>query len=141
MAGVEVKFETVKLSRILHRYKARNKNLPMDLVGQLIVNDVEEAFETQGGSTTDGGWDPLADSTIMRTPARAGGRILQRSGAMAAIQVTKVSGFRVTVASPVEYSKFHLEGTKHMPKRDFFALNFPNLLDSIGDLLLQEFQR
>lgn len=141
MSEVIVDFNMEQLTRTLRRFQTKTTNQPMDLLGQLVVNAVDEMFETEGEAGTDGGWDPLKDSTIMRSPRRSGGSILQDTGAMAAVQVTEVSGFSVTVGSAAAYSRFHLEGTKTMVKRDFFALNFPKLLDAMADLALQEYQR
>ncbi len=144
MAGdfeVNVVFDMSGLNRAVRRYERKTKNLPMDLMGQLLANETDEMFQTEGAAGTEGKWAPLLESTIRRHPRRAGGQILQATGATANIQVEEVSNWAVTVGSPTGYSGFLADGTKNMEARDFFALNFPEVLDAMGDLALQEFQR
>lgn len=141
MAEVEVRFDMSGLRKAIHRYETKTKNLPMDLLGTLMVNATDEMFETQGASGADGVWEPMSPATIVRNPRRAGGQLLQATGATANIQVDEVSEFSVTIISPTGYSGFHIDGTEHMPKRDFFAFQFSQVLDAMGDLALQEYQR
>lgn len=138
---IEVRFDMTDLKRALLRYENKTKNLPMDLMGQLLVNESDKLFETQGAAGSDGVWDPLMSSTIARNPRRSGGSILQATGATANIQVNEVSEFSVEIASPTGYSGFHIDGTENMVKRDFFAFQFSRVLDAMGDLALQEYQR
>lgn len=137
----DITFDTADLERVLRRYEMKAKNLPMDLVGQMLVNAAEEMFETEGAAGSKGTWQPLSEQTILRRPNRAGGQLLQDTGQTANIQVIGVSGHSVAVGSPTAWSGWHLTGTQHMPERDFFAFRFDRLLDDIGDLLLQEVQR
>lgn len=136
---VKVDVDTSALERSIRRFEGRVKNLPMDVVGQLLVNAAEEMFETEGAAGTDGAWRPLMETTIRRHPRRAGGQILQDTGATANIQIGEVSAFDVTIVSPTGYAGFHLDGTEYMVKRDFFAFNYASVLDEVGDELLQEF--
>lgn len=138
---MEVRFDMSGLNQALHRYENKTKNLPMDLLGQLLVNEADEMFETQGASGADGVWQPMSPTTIARNPRRAGGQLLQATGATANIQVDEVSGFSVQIVSPTGYSGFHIDGTENMPQRDFFAFRFSSVLDNLGDLALQEYQR
>lgn len=141
MDGVEVKFDVTQLTRAVRRYEQRTKNLPMDLMGQLLINATEEMFETEGAAGEQGAWRPLQESTLKRNPRRAGGRILQATGATANIQVKEVSEYSVTIESPTDYAAWHLDGTDVMPARDFFAFRFGKVLEAMGDLALQEYAR
>ncbi len=142
MAGdVEVVFDMSELNRAIRRYENKTKNLPLDLLGQLVLNETDEMFQTEGAVGSEGGWSPLKPSTIVRNPRRAGGQILQATGATANIQIDEASNYTLKFSSPTGYSGFHTEGTEHMVSRDFFALNFPKVLDAMGDLALQEYQR
>ncbi len=142
MAGdVEVIFDMSGMNRALRRYERKIQNLPMDLLGQLIVNATDEMFQTEGAAGTEGKWTPLQASTIKRHPRRAGGQILQATGATANIQIDEASNFTLKFSSPTGYSGYLTGGTEHMVARDFFALNFASVLDAAGDLALQEFQR
>ena len=67
--------------------------------------------------------------------------LLQDTGATANIQVFAVEPQAVVIGSPTQQAPFFLRGTRNMVARDFFALNFPKVLDALGDLALQEFQR
>lgn len=139
MDEVNVQVDVSDLNRAIHRYEDRTKNLPMDLVGQMLVNAADEMFDTEGAAGTDGPWTPLAESTLKRYPRRVGGQILQDTGATAAVQVDEIQEFSVTITSPTGWSGFHIDGTRYMPKRDFFAFDFGKVLDDVGDEVLQEF--
>ena len=141
MADVEVRFDMTGMRQAIRRYETKTQNIPMDLMGQLMVSEADNMFETEGAAGSEGAWAPLMPSTIARSPRRAGGKILQDTGATANIQVGEISGFSVTVLSPTGYSGFLAGGTENMVRRDFFAFTFSNVLDAMGDLVLQEFQR
>lgn len=138
---VKVEFDTRELNQAIRRYENKSKNLPMDVVGQLMVNEAEGMFQTQGAAGSEGPWQSFNPNTILRDPKRAGGMLLQKTGATANIQVESVSEFSVSVISPTGYSGFHIEGNADLPERDFFAYKFSSFLDSMGDLVLQEYQR
>lgn len=141
MAAFEVEFDVSALLRVERKFITRNKNLPMDLLGQLLVSEVDDVFQTEGAAGADGAWQPMSPATVERNPRRSGGQLLQATGATANIQVGNTSENSVTIFSPTSQAKFHLSGTEFMPKRDFFALRFDDVLEAMGDLVLQEFQR
>lgn len=141
MAEVEVRFDMSGMNQAIRRYEDKTKNLPLDLLAQLLVNETDKMFETQGASGTEGAWAPLLPSTIARNPRRAGGSILQATGATANIQVEDTSEFSFSVVSPTGYSGYLTDGNENMVARDFFAFKFSSVLDAMGDLALQEYQR
>ncbi len=139
MAEIQVTFDTAELELLIkQRFGDKIKNLPWQQFGTFMLGAVDEMFETSGAAGTDGEWTPLAASTIERRPDRAGGQILEDTGAMAAIQIFDIGEDSVTIGSNPRYAKYHLDGTSNMDKRDFFALNFAVVLDDLADLAMQE---
>lgn len=145
METIGAKVDVVDFRRVLHRFEERNKNLPMTQLAEAFVGAVDDMFESEGASGTEGKWQPMAQATVDRHPRRAGGRLLQDTGATANIQIkgpkggsqgTKASGF--TLVSPTAYSRYLVDGTEHMPARDFFALRFNDVMDEFADDVLQE---
>lgn len=134
----EFEFDVSDLSREVQKATRRLKNLPMDYLGQILIGHVDDMFQSEGAAGTAGAWEPLKQSTIERHPRRAGGMILQDTGATANIQVTESSNFSVTVASPTVQAQHHLDGTDSMVARDFFALRFNDVLDDMGRAVLEE---
>ncbi len=141
MAEIEITLDVTSLNRALRRYQVKTQNLPMDSFANLLLQEAEEMFASEGASGAEGAWRPLSPVTFKRNPRRIGGMILQATGATANIQVKEIAAFSVTVESPTAYAHFHLSGTDAMPRRDFFAFKFPKLLDAMADLVLQEYQR
>ena len=140
MPEVNVEFDVTDVLRAVNRLGTQSKNIPMDVLGQLLVSEADDVFQSQGATGSDGQWEPMSPATVKRWPRRAGGMLLQATGATAALQV-EVAGDSVTVFSPTAQAKHHISGTENMPKRDFFALRFDAVLEALGDLVLQEFQR
>lgn len=141
MPAIDVEFDVSDVLRATNRYGARNKNLPMDQLGQLLSSEADDVFQSQGASGSKGAWQPMSPNTVKRHPRRAGGMLLQDTGRTANIQIGSFDQNSVTVFSPTSQATFHLSGTEFMPERDFFALRFPEVLDALGDVVLQEFQR
>lgn len=137
---VDIKVDARNVGVALRRYSSRSKNLPMDAFAQLMLGEIDDLFQSQGASGTDGAWAPFSEATLKRHPRRAGGSLLQATGATANIQVRSVGPDTVDLVSPTEWAPAHIEGTRNMPKRDFFAVNYSHVLDEIGDLALQEIQ-
>jgi len=137
-------FVRVDADSLIARINSLDQNvssLPMDLFGQLIVNEVDEAFQSQGASTERGRWEPFNPRTLKRHPRRIGGMLLQDTGATANVQVMEVTADSVTVRSVTKQSRWHIEGTEHMPRRDFFALRFDRLLEELGEMVLEEIMK
>jgi len=140
MPSVEVTVDTSDLeAELQRRFGDKVKNLPMHTYSGLLIGAVDEMFETSGAAGSEGEWEPLSMATLQRRPNRAGGQLLIDSGAMAAVQVFSVDADSVTIGSQTAYSGFHVDGTQNMARRDFFALNFPKVLDELADMMLQDF--
>ena len=138
---VSVRIDTDELVAKLDRMGANSKNLPLDAFAALAIAEVDDVIQSEGVKGTDGQWDPLSSETLRRWPRRRGGKLLQDTGALANIQVAKVEEQSFTLASPKDYAKFHVTGTRNMPKRDFFALDFASLMEQFGELALEEIKR
>lgn len=133
-----VEVDVRDLLRSLDDYEARVKNLPMDVYAMLLVSKVDEMFQTEGASGTDGPWQPLSASTLRRHPRRRGGQLLQDSGATAASVGAEEQGHVISLYAGTAQTRFHIQGTEFMPRRDFFALNFPLVLEELASLVAQE---
>lgn len=139
MAEIEVKFDVTDLGRQIRRFEDKTRNLPMDLVGTMLLGAVEEMFETEGAAGTQGAWRPFETTTLQRHPRRIGGMLLQDTGATANVQIKEVAGHSVSLESPPDYAGWHLIGTGNMVQRDFFAIKFGKLFEAVGDELMQEY--
>lgn len=140
MAGDDqvAEFDVSALVRELDGYEQRLKNLPLDVFGMLLVAKVDEMFQSEGAAGSEGPWEPLSPATLKRHPHRRGGLLLQDTGATAAGVHSDERGMDVFLIASTAQSRFILDGTEHMPARDFFALNFPRVLDELGELVLEE---
>jgi phage gpG-like protein len=138
---VEVRLDPDDLVMRIERMGGNSKMLPMDAFAALVVAEIDDVFQSEGVEGTEGKWDPLSLETLRRHPRRRGGKILQDTGAMANVQVKEAGDMRVVIASPTGYAQHHITGTRNMPKRDFFALNFEELLEELGILALQEMEK
>lgn len=133
-----VEVDVKELLRAIDGYEERIKNLPMDMYAMLLVSKVDEMFQTEGAAGTDGPWEPLMASTLKRYPRRKGGQILQDTGATAASVGADERGHVISLYAGTAQTKFHIEGTDNMVRRDFFALNFPLVLEELASLVAQE---
>jgi phage gpG-like protein len=138
---VDIRLDVDELVARLNRMEAASMNLPMDAFATITLGYVEEMFQTQGAVGTQGEWDPLLLSTLQRHPRRVGGMILQDTGAMANVQVMDVQEQSFVVKSPKDYARWHIRGTRHMARRDFFALNFTDLLNEMSDFVFEEIRK
>lgn len=135
-----IELDVSDLIDVIDVYEMRLKNLPMDLYAQMLLSKVDEMFQTQGASGTEGVWQPLSESTLRRHPRRRGGMVLQDTGAMAAGNMAETREFDIQINNAKAYARWHLGGTDRMVQRDFFAINYAQALDEIGDLVVQELQ-
>jgi hypothetical protein len=140
-ADVDIRLDVDELKARLNRMSANAATLPMDAFAAMVVADVDDMFQTQGASGSDGEWAPFQRATLIRHPRRIGGMLLQDTGATANIQVAEVTEQSFRVRSPTAYAGFHVRGTRFMEKRNFFALNFPDLLERMSELALEELKR
>lgn len=133
-----VTFDMGGMYDALGRMEKRERSIPMDHFATYLMSAVDDVIQSEGKAGSDGAWAPFSPRTFKIHPRRIGGKLLQDTGALANVQVIDVQAQSVTVASIPFYAKFHQTGTKWMPKRDPFAVNFPKLLEEIAEDLLQQ---
>jgi phage gpG-like protein len=88
-----------------------NREASIALYGFTIRN-----FDQRGG--LQGGWTPLASSTIRQKQRIGKEQPLVRSGHMRAGFTSFYSADNAGVGSEVSYSRFHHEGTPRLPQRE-----------------------
>lgn len=133
----EVFVDASQLTRFIRSLELRAKNLKLAPIGEIARTAVDDVFQAEGAVGRNPKWDPLTQATIDRNPRRAGGMILQATGLMANIQ-TNVQPQRVTIASPAKYARHHVNGTRWMPKRDFFAVDERKMFREIETNVLEQ---
>ena len=88
----------------------------------LLLENVEDVFESEGADGADGRWDKLMASTIIRHPNRSSGQLLFDTGVFANFQ-SATEGDTSIVWSPANYAVNHAKGTRNMAKRNPFAID------------------
>ena len=124
-----------ELDRLLRRaYNSRDINMQVATIMQRMVDD---KFEEEGP-----GWQPLSAATLdRRRGGGAGARILQDTGVLAnGIAVGAGDDF-AEVFTNTQYAKFHVEGTRFMPKRDFFDIDLDAAMADASELILEDIGR
>jgi len=88
-----------------------NREASIAMYGFLIRN-----FDRAGG--LQGGWTPLSPKTVKEKARIGKERMLVRSGALRSSFLPFHSRENAGVGSELEYSKYHQEGTVHIPQRE-----------------------
>lgn len=135
-----VTFDVSEVQDQLERIGRRAKNFDNKLLTTLLLEHVEEVFETEGRAGADGPWQPLAASTIKRHPDRSSGALLFNLGELSNWQSATQRDTSI-VWSPAPYAKFHATGTKHMPKRNPFAVVEERFMDQAERMMSLEIGR
>jgi phage gpG-like protein len=106
--AVELRLE--RFARAIERPVEANREASIALYGFTIRN-----FDRQGG--LQGGWPPLAASTIRQKERIGKQQPLVRSGHMRAGFTSFYSADNAGVGNEVSYSRFHHEGNARLPQR------------------------
>jgi len=130
-------FVTSDLEGRLLGYIRRENQLSMKVIAQGIITAVDDLIQNEGG----GEWEGLSDATIARHPRRKGGSLLQDTGLLANVQATGFGADWVEVESPAPYSFYHVEGTRHMPARNFLDIDLGLVLEQTADEIGQEISK
>ena len=99
-----------------------------------VADDFREMIARQfssEGRTEGTPWPPLAPSTLRRRPGKAGGPILQSTGALlrsltapgAAGHVEQLEAQSLAIGTSLPYALFHQTGTRRMPARPIIVLS------------------
>ena len=145
MASVDVQFDMTEVNAILKKMGSRPRQIPMSLLGEGLVEAIDDLIESEG----DGQWDPLSATTLKLHPRRQGGKLLQDTGLLSNIQQMRTGADFVEVGSPAPYAFFHVSGAQQdniyltfapheLPKRDFLAIDIQKVLEETGELVIQE---
>ncbi len=121
--------EYFELQNVVGIYQKRGENAPAELmgaIGEALVSEVLEVFDTEGY----GEWEPYADSTLDRkmfgARPNANPKLLQETGNLVGSisHVSDASG-EVTAYTNVPYAIFHTSRAprSRLPLRDFFAID------------------
>lgn len=140
MASVDVTFEMGDIRRVLRGFGTRAAGVPLRPLADVLLEAVDDVIQTEGAAGTQGRWEPFSPRTLQRHPRRRGGMLLQATGELANFQ-PRFSPGTVVVASPANYSGYHVDGTDNMPRRDPTAINFVPVLDIMGDGVLEEIRK
>lgn len=134
-----VRIDASELDRLIGGYISRQRNYPMSFIAQAMATEVDAVIDSQGRKGADGRWKPFSEATLRRHPRRRGGRLLQDTGVLANIQMSSGADW-AEVWSPAAYAKFHVTGTKKMPKRNPLAIDWKRLLQQASEDLLEEIE-
>lgn len=135
--GATIRFDTKDVRNKLLRLGRRGKNFDNRLITALLLEFVEDNFDSEGSKGTAGKWSPLKASTIERHPNRSSGALLFNTGLLANFQSVTQDATSI-VWSPAPYAKFHVTGTEHMAKRNPFAINRKAFRDEAARLIVLE---
>ena len=130
-----------ELSRVLltaHK-KLDDFSKPLFKASQMILDDVETQFRTEGSLS--GGWTPLKLSTIIDKAKKGyGGKpILERTGALKKSFYRQVSSRRAYISSTSPYFKYHQSRqarTTELPRRPMLLLT-----QSTKEKIVKEFHK
>ncbi len=124
-----VNFDTSEVEAVFKNLGVRAKNFDQSLLTQLLLEHVEEVFDSEGTKGRDGKWEPLKASTIERNPSRASGALLFDTGLLANFQTTTRSSQSI-VWSPASYIQAHVEGVpdNNLPARNPFAIKMDEFM-------------
>lgn len=112
---------------ILQDIRDEGQALPMDEIGNLLVESVHENFNAEGRPDS---WEPRRDDNPWP--------ILRRTGALYNSISYSVFGDTVTVDENVGYGTFHDQGTSRLPARPFLLIQ-PEDEQAIMDLIARSF--
>lgn len=132
----EIEFDMAELEGSLKDLgvRARNQRSVNEQIAQIMHALVEEKFEKQGP-----GWKQLSPATIKR---RGGGRrILQDTGHLVTSITPAAGNDFALVFTNLEYAKFHLDGTRNMPQRDFFDVDMDEVVKQAEDIIMESITR
>lgn len=140
MPTAGVTFDMSEVEAQLDRVGRRAKNFDNALLTTLLLEHVEEVFESEGRAGADGPWQPLSPDTIERHPSRSSGALLFNTGVFSNWQ-SATQGETSIVWSPAPYAKYHVTGTENMPKRNPFAVIESKFMDQAERIMSLEIGR
>ena len=133
-----VELDVSELSGLLEKFARRGRSFReiTPQVAEILVTAVDDEFDTEGQSS--GGWAPLAPSTVAgRRKGGLGAKILQDSSNLVGNIRPDYGSDYGEAATDVPYAIFHVSSAprKKLPKRDFLAVDRPDVLEEIANVL------
>lgn len=129
MAGVEDALKQITA-------RGKNTRYVMKSISLLLVEEVDEMFETSGH----GQWRGYADSTLRRRGKIDNAKMLIDTGRLAASITPANSANTAEAFTNVEYAKFHVSDAPRtkIPLRDFFDIDTGRVVEEAVDMILKE---
>jgi phage gpG-like protein len=142
MDKAEISYST--LQHVIGVVQRRGSRVMAELapaIAESLVAAVQEQFETQGDGKWPGYW--WEDDGKKPTGRRWQGspQLLKDTGNLAASITPAWEDDVAEAYTNVPYAKFHVTGTKHMPKRDFFDFDREAFEGDIADMILLRLDR
>jgi phage gpG-like protein len=129
--GVQVDLRELIKHADASRRNLRTLSEVTPTLASILVSAIEDVFEAEGP-----GWAKLDPKTIKRRRSPAV-KILQDTGVLAT-SIHPQHGVDFAEASAgATYGVYHVTGTKHMPKRDFTAIDWDETLEDITAIILE----
>jgi phage gpG-like protein len=139
MESVEVNAE--QLTKLMSEIQLRGRNTGevMRAISVMLVEEVDDNFETSGHGT----WPPYAESTRRSRGDIDAAKMLIDTGRLAASITGDHTQTEASAYTNVEYAKYHVSPKPRnvIPLRDFFDIDTPAVLNEAIELLLVEVVR
>lgn len=138
MEGASVGVDMAGVEEAIKQIVARGKNTRyvMKSISLLLVEEVDDMFETSGH----GKWDGYADSTLRRRGHIDNAKMLIDTGRLAASITPASSAETAEAFTNVEYAKYHVSDAPRtkIPLRDFFDIDTGAIVEEAVELILKE---
>lgn len=132
-----VEIDVRELQALINEFERRGKSFSRitPTVASILTTAVEDEFNTEGH----GQWPPLSAATVAKRRGTTA-MILQDTGNLAGSMRPDHGSDWGAAATDVPYAIFHVSSAPRskIPLRDFLAVDTPDVLDEIGDLLAYE---
>jgi len=100
-------------------------------------DDVMESIMIQFDTEGHGSWAPLSPNTLKKKKNPAAGTLVD-TGAMKRSIFGEYSSDEVVISVGVPYAKYHMTGTKNMPKRNFSDINLEEIISYATGQIIQD---
>lgn len=139
---INVRVSAGEVERELRLIAERSDGIHLGELAEEVKLQVDNKIQAEGALFGAPRWTELSASTLAQRP---GARMLQHTGLLANLQAAvDVSGGTrgLVVSSPAPYAGFHVTGTfrrgqPYMPRRDFFDLDYDQVLEAVGARVLE----
>ena len=128
-----VDFYMRDFTKEIHVFGEQAAGIDLKFLRDDVLESIMIMFNTEGHGT----WEPLAQGTI-RKKRNPGAPILQDTGAMKSSVFGEYSSDEVVIYVGTPYARFHITGTKNMPKRDFSDVNIEEIISYATGQIAEE---